>query len=63
MTTTGGTLGLGYTCYWFAEHHNMANIATSAPEAWTSSKSRGNLRDQTQSDPPTAASTAAMPTL
>jgi luciferase family oxidoreductase group 1 len=24
--------GLGYTRYWFAEHHNMANIATSAPE-------------------------------
>jgi len=23
---------LGYTRYWFAEHHNMANIATSAPE-------------------------------
>ncbi len=24
--------GLGYTRYWFAEHHNMASIATSAPE-------------------------------
>lgn len=23
---------LGYVRYWFAEHHNMANIATSAPE-------------------------------
>ncbi len=23
---------LGYTRYWFAEHHNMASIATSAPE-------------------------------
>ncbi len=23
---------LGYTRYWFAEHHSMANIATSAPE-------------------------------
>jgi len=23
---------LGYTRYWFAEHHNMANIAASAPE-------------------------------
>src|SRR3954452_14573556 len=23
---------LGYHRYWFAEHHNMANIATSAPE-------------------------------
>lgn len=23
---------LGYTRYWFAEHHNMANIATSSPE-------------------------------
>lgn len=23
---------LGYTRYWFAEHHNVANIATSAPE-------------------------------
>ncbi|MBV8761096.1 MAG: LLM class flavin-dependent oxidoreductase [Deltaproteobacteria bacterium] len=23
---------LGFTRYWFAEHHNMANIATSAPE-------------------------------
>jgi luciferase family oxidoreductase group 1 len=23
---------LGYTRYWFAEHHNMTNIATSAPE-------------------------------
>jgi luciferase family oxidoreductase group 1 len=23
---------LGYTRYWFAEHHNMVNIATSAPE-------------------------------
>ena len=23
---------LGYTRYWFAEHHNMATIATSAPE-------------------------------
>ncbi len=23
---------LGYTRYWFAEHHNMGNIATSAPE-------------------------------
>ena len=23
---------LGYTRYWVAEHHNMANIATSAPE-------------------------------
>jgi luciferase family oxidoreductase group 1 len=23
---------LGYTRYWFAEHHNMSNIATSAPE-------------------------------
>ena len=22
---------LGYTRYWAAEHHNMANIATSAP--------------------------------
>jgi luciferase family oxidoreductase group 1 len=24
--------GLDYTRYWFAEHHNMASIATSAPE-------------------------------
>ena len=24
--------GLGYTRYWVAEHHGMANIATSAPE-------------------------------
>ena len=24
--------GLGYTRYWVAEHHNMANIATSSPE-------------------------------
>lgn len=24
--------GLGFTRYWFAEHHNMATIATSAPE-------------------------------
>src|SRR5580692_8101839 len=23
---------LGYTRYWFAEHHNMASIAASAPE-------------------------------
>lgn len=23
---------LGFTRYWFAEHHNMASIATSAPE-------------------------------
>src|SRR5688572_22780294 len=23
---------LGYTRYWFAEHHNMASIATSSPE-------------------------------
>src|SRR5829696_2039759 len=23
---------LGYTRYWFAEHHSMASIATSAPE-------------------------------
>lgn len=24
---------LGYTRYWFAEHHNMASIATSAPRS------------------------------
>ena len=27
-----GCDGLGYTRYWVAEHHNMANIATSSPE-------------------------------
>jgi len=29
---------LGYTRYWFAEHHNMANIATSAPEIPTATQ-------------------------
>ena len=24
--------GLGYTRYWLAEHHNLANIASSAPD-------------------------------
>ncbi len=36
--------GLGYTRYWFAEHHNMASIATSAPEVLIASAAARTTR-------------------
>ncbi|HEY0251983.1 MAG TPA: LLM class flavin-dependent oxidoreductase, partial [Kofleriaceae bacterium] len=35
---------LGYTRYWFAEHHNMASIATSAPEVLIAAAAQATTR-------------------